>query len=39
MRETFRTGMRKIFPAIVQKAPGQTVTPVPSIEGMESPDD
>lgn len=28
----------KNLPAIVQKAPGQTVTPVPSIEGMESPD-
>ena len=28
----------KNLPAIVQKAPGQTVTPVPSVEGMESPD-
>lgn len=28
----------KNLPAIVQKAPGQTVTSVPSVEGMESPD-
>lgn len=28
----------KNLPAIVQKAPGQTATPVPSVEGMESPD-
>lgn len=28
----------KNLPTIVQKAPGQTVTPVPSVEGMESPD-
>lgn len=28
----------KDLPAIVQKAPGQTVTSVPSVEGMESPD-
>lgn len=28
----------KNLPAIVQKAPGQMVTPVPSVEGMESPD-
>lgn len=28
----------KNLPAIVQKAPGQTVTPGPSVEGMESPD-
>lgn len=28
----------KNLPAIVQKAPGQTVTPVPSVEGMEFPD-
>ena len=27
----------KNLPAIVQKAPGQTVTSVPSVEGMESP--
>ena len=28
----------KNLPAIVQKAPGQTATPVPSVGGMESPD-
>lgn len=28
----------KNLPAIVQKAPGRTVTSVPSVEGMESPD-